>query len=438
MTPGDVIVEGLSGEVGEGAEGGSELLDSRPGQVAAGPRLVGMFVYPVKSCGGVAVTSWPLGPCGLLYDREWCVTDPRGVALTQKSEPRLATIRPRLLLRGLSQQEQQQQQQRHAGGSGGSAAESAQALTTDVLVLQCSDAPGSFAVVPVGGPEEVSDGFRLPVVRDVTVCGEACRALLVSSTPRASAEAAAELAASSATAAAPGDSLGVLHSDVNAWLSLVLGRPVCLVRRVPRGEGSVPRPARGDGSTRPGSEGMDAPSGSRSSNGDGSGSGVTAGGGSGVGFANDGQFLLVSTASVDWLDHQMHTRYREAGSQAPFPKVDVEFFRPNLVLGPLESLRVFAEETWSGVCIGGWAFQVQGPCMRCRMINIDQSSGENHAKGEPLLTLSKCRRTKAGVFFGVFLSSADCREVGPDEAVRGVGQPWVHVGDPVVPTVKAV
>lgn len=39
---------------------------------------------------------WPLGPNGLLLDREWALVDPEGSALTQKGLPALASINPRL------------------------------------------------------------------------------------------------------------------------------------------------------------------------------------------------------------------------------------------------------------------------------------------------------------------------------------------------------
>ena len=76
-----------------------------PGQVHApapaadpgreGLRLARMWVYPIKSCAGFEpVASWPLGPNGLLLDREWALVDAEGAALTLKRVPKLATLRP--------------------------------------------------------------------------------------------------------------------------------------------------------------------------------------------------------------------------------------------------------------------------------------------------------------------------------------------------------
>lgn len=53
-----------------------------------------LFLYPVKSCAGMKVTKWPIVASGLLHDREWMVVTERGVAVTQKSLPKLCLIQP--------------------------------------------------------------------------------------------------------------------------------------------------------------------------------------------------------------------------------------------------------------------------------------------------------------------------------------------------------
>jgi molybdenum cofactor sulfurtransferase len=71
-----------------------------PAPLAAGPAsgevvLCSIVVYPVKSCGGMVVQQWPLGAAGLRYDRAWALMQGARV-LTQKREPLLAQIRPRV------------------------------------------------------------------------------------------------------------------------------------------------------------------------------------------------------------------------------------------------------------------------------------------------------------------------------------------------------
>jgi uncharacterized protein YcbX len=55
-----------------------------------------LFVYPVKSCAGIAVQEALLTETGLDLDRAWMVVDAEGVFLTQRALPRMALIRPQL------------------------------------------------------------------------------------------------------------------------------------------------------------------------------------------------------------------------------------------------------------------------------------------------------------------------------------------------------
>ncbi|WP_296914693.1 MOSC N-terminal beta barrel domain-containing protein [Polaromonas sp.] len=55
-----------------------------------------LWVYPVKSCAGVAVQEALLTETGLEFDRAWMVVDAQGQFLTQRELPRLALIRPQL------------------------------------------------------------------------------------------------------------------------------------------------------------------------------------------------------------------------------------------------------------------------------------------------------------------------------------------------------
>ncbi|XP_010272263.1 PREDICTED: molybdenum cofactor sulfurase isoform X2 [Nelumbo nucifera] len=49
-------------------------------------------VYPIKSCAGFSVDSWPLSNSGLLHDREWILKSPNGEILTQKKVPEMCVI----------------------------------------------------------------------------------------------------------------------------------------------------------------------------------------------------------------------------------------------------------------------------------------------------------------------------------------------------------
>jgi hypothetical protein len=54
--------------------------------------VAGLYVYPVKSCRGIAVRQARLGERGLDHDREWMIVDADGRFLTQREVPRLALV----------------------------------------------------------------------------------------------------------------------------------------------------------------------------------------------------------------------------------------------------------------------------------------------------------------------------------------------------------
>ncbi|XP_047981964.1 molybdenum cofactor sulfurase isoform X2 [Salvia hispanica] len=54
--------------------------------------LKSITVYPIKSCAGFSVGSWPLSNTGLLHDREWLLKSFNGEILTQKKVPEMGLI----------------------------------------------------------------------------------------------------------------------------------------------------------------------------------------------------------------------------------------------------------------------------------------------------------------------------------------------------------
>jgi hypothetical protein len=63
--------------------------------------LAALHVYPVKSCRGLALEEARLLDAGLEHDREWMIVTPEGRFVTQREEPRLATIEVALDRRAL-------------------------------------------------------------------------------------------------------------------------------------------------------------------------------------------------------------------------------------------------------------------------------------------------------------------------------------------------
>jgi uncharacterized protein YcbX len=59
-------------------------------------KIAGLYVYPIKSCRGIALSRARVTPAGLQHDREWMVVNPEGRFLTQRELPKLAVVVPAL------------------------------------------------------------------------------------------------------------------------------------------------------------------------------------------------------------------------------------------------------------------------------------------------------------------------------------------------------
>lgn len=59
---------------------------------SSGCYLKSITIYPIKSCAGFSVESWPLSSTGLKYDREWLLKSLTGEILTQKKVPEMSLI----------------------------------------------------------------------------------------------------------------------------------------------------------------------------------------------------------------------------------------------------------------------------------------------------------------------------------------------------------
>lgn len=58
--------------------------------------IASLHVYPIKSCGGIALTEALLIETGIEFDRAWMVVDTAGLFVTQRELPRMALIEPTL------------------------------------------------------------------------------------------------------------------------------------------------------------------------------------------------------------------------------------------------------------------------------------------------------------------------------------------------------
>jgi len=60
------------------------------------PTVSALTIYPIKSCGGIALETASIGPRGFSGDRAFMLVDPPGCFITQRELPRMALITPAL------------------------------------------------------------------------------------------------------------------------------------------------------------------------------------------------------------------------------------------------------------------------------------------------------------------------------------------------------
>jgi hypothetical protein len=54
--------------------------------------ITGLFIYPVKSLGGISLREAELGARGLMFDREWVIVDTNNRFISQREIPRMSLI----------------------------------------------------------------------------------------------------------------------------------------------------------------------------------------------------------------------------------------------------------------------------------------------------------------------------------------------------------
>ncbi|XP_066394810.1 uncharacterized protein [Miscanthus floridulus] len=79
----------------------SSLLGGGGGEPAATVKSI--FIYPIKSCRGLAVPQAPIAPTGFRWDRQWVVVNAKGRAYTQRVEPKLALVQVELPLEAFAE-----------------------------------------------------------------------------------------------------------------------------------------------------------------------------------------------------------------------------------------------------------------------------------------------------------------------------------------------
>lgn len=143
-----------------------------------------------------------------------------------------------------------------------------------------------------------------------------------------------------------------VHAEGSAWFSALLGQPASLVYVAPEEARQVDRGFARDGDR--------------------------------VGFADGFPLLVLAEASLAALNERLAE------------PVELERFRPNVVLGGVEA---FAEDVVRALRIGEVSLRAVKPCSRCVVITIDPRTGQ--AGKEPLATLARFRQRDGQVFMGM-------------------------------------
>lgn len=263
-------------------------------------RLHGICVYPIKSCGPYRVSSaWTINRRGLKYDREWMIVRSSGVAMTQKSDPKLCLIQPTI---------------------------------NDAENLLTLNFPYAKSVhIPLR--RNMNDNKVVSMFCQSKVCGDRIDGIDC------------------------GD-------EVANWLDDVLCTSGL---RLIQQNVNDKRTAKNDIQTQ-----------------------------QAISLSNQAQFLLINVASVDWLTRKVDNWMELDDVPEKVLQNTIDRFRANLII---ESPTPLDESQWKSLRIGNVRFTTIGPCTRCQMICIDQSTGEKTT--EPLQTIA--REFGGKMRFGIYL-----------------------------------
>ena len=108
-------------------------------------------------------------------------------------------------------------------------------------------------------------------------------------------------------------------------------------------------------------------------------------------FADAAPLLLTSETALD----DLNARLQKAGSTA----IPMDRFRANIVI---QGAALAADDHWSTITIHNAKFRASNSCKRCKVITIDQATGEFHSR-DPILTLATYRGDGKSVTFGQHL-----------------------------------
>ncbi|KAH0560402.1 molybdenum cofactor sulfurase 3 [Cotesia glomerata] len=121
-------------------------------------------------------------------------------------------------------------------------------------------------------------------------------------------------------------------------------------------------------------------------------------------FSSQAQYLLVNSASVQWLVDQL------PGDSDCDKNTVLDRFRGNFVVDGAEA---FEEIEWKKVSIGKHSFEVTGQCTRCQMVCIDQKTAKKTIEPLKLIADNFNGKMKFGIYLKkILVSKIECINIG--------------------------
>lgn len=133
-----------------------------------------------------------------------------------------------------------------------------------------------------------------------------------------------------------------------------------------------------------------------------------------ISLSNQAQFLLINVASVDWLTKKVENWMELDDVPEKMLQNTIDRFRANLIV---ESAIPLDESEWKSIRIGNFKLTTTGPCTRCQMICIDQSTGDKTT--EPLQTIA--REFNGKMRFGIYLCQDNAEKLNDIEQIISCG-----------------
>lgn len=280
-------------------------------------RLHEICIYPIKSCAPYRTSStWVINRRGLKYDREWMIVRSSGVAMTQKSDPKLCLIQPTI-------QEAE-----------------------NTLTLSFPYAPS----IRIPLRRHMNDNRIISMFCQSKVCGDRIDGIDC------------------------GDEVADWLDDVLCTSGLRLIQQNVNDKRTAKNSNETQHA---------------------------------------ISLSNQAQFLLINVASVDWLTKKVDDWMELDDVPEKMLQNTIDRFRANLIV---ESATPLEESQWKSLRIGNVQFTATGPCTRCQMICIDQSTGEKTT--EPLQTIA--REFGGKMRFGIYLCQGNGNDTQSSDSDRTI------------------